>query len=591
MAQHLTDSRRANLVAHAICAAYGAYQVQFEALTGRAMVRFEQREWPEMQSDAAERLNLYKQVVDRTVAQVRQMLADRVDERLVWASMKAVYSGLIAGRHDWEIAETFFNSITRRIFATVGVDAQIEFVDTDFDTPPTPAEAPVYRRYPWSVSLIGLIETILSAYPFAAGYAHIQRDARLAAAEITAHLQALGDSAPVEWIDMCRSVFYRNKGGYLVGRIVAGTRIVPLVLALLNTPQGVVIDAVLLTEPEVSILFSFTRSYFHVAVERPYDLVRFLRSIMPRKRVAELYIAIGYHKHGKTELYRDLLRHLATSTSQFEIAPGQHGMVMLVFTMSDYDLVFKVIKDRFDAPKDTTRQAVMEKYDLVFTHDRAGRLVDAQEFEHLQFDRRRFSAPLLDELQRLAAQTVIVEQARVIVTHAYLERRVTPLNLYVREADTAAAQAAVVDYGYAIKDLARTNIFPGDILLKNFGVTRHSRVVFYDYDELCLLTDCSFRSMPQPTSHEEEFAAEPWFSVGEYDIFPAELQRFLGLSGSLREVFERHHADIFSVAFWQQTQARLRAGEVLDIIPYDQRRRLARLVSTVEGAADQPGYG
>jgi isocitrate dehydrogenase kinase/phosphatase len=375
--------------------------------------------------------------------------------------------------------------------------------------------------------------------------------------------------------ELCASVFYRGKGAYLVGRLCDDTRAVPLVLALLNTPQGMVVDAVLLTEPDVSILFGFTRSYFHVEVERPYDIVRFLQVIMPRKRIAELYIAIGYHKHGKTELYRDLLHHMASSDDQFESARGERGMVMMVFTLPSYDVVFKIIKDHFDAPKDTTRLAVMERYQLVFKHDRAGRLVDAQEFEYLQFDRRRFSAALLDELQRAAAQTVVVQESRVIVKHAYIERRVTPLNLYLREADSAAAQAAVIDYGMALKDLATSNIFPGDILLKNFGVTRHGRVVFYDYDELCLLTSCVFRALPQPTSYEEEFAAEPWFAVGEHDVFPAELRRFLGLTDTLRQVFLDHYAEFFSVQFWQHIQACLRAGAVFDITPYDSRAQLS----------------
>jgi isocitrate dehydrogenase kinase/phosphatase len=419
-----------------------------------------------------------------------------------------------------------------------------------------------------------LITSILADHQLDTACEDLPRDAQLAAERIDDHLQALGVQYGLLRAEMITSVFYRNKGAYLVGRIRSDAQVIPLVLALLNTPQGVIIDAVLLHERAVNILFSFTRSYFHVDVQRPYDLVGFLRSIMPRKRIAELYTAIGYHKHGKTELYRDLLHHLAACDEHFEVARGQRGMVMAVFTLPSYDVVFKVIKDRFDAPKDTTRQAVMEKYNLVFKHDRAGRLVDAQEFEHLQFDRWRFSDELLDQLQRVAAQTVIAAAARVIVKHAYVERRVTPLNLYVREADEDAARAAVVDYGYVLKDLAATNIFPGDMLLKNFGVTRQGRVVFYDYDELCLLTDCAFRSLPQPTNPEEELAAEPWFLAGEHDIFPEELQRFLGLQPALRDVFIQHHADLFTTQFWHQIQARLQAGEMLDIFPYSQRERL-----------------
>jgi isocitrate dehydrogenase kinase/phosphatase len=574
MPQRLTNSRLANLGANAIHAACNTFQNRFKAITRRARTRFEGRDWHGMQADAAERLDLYRQVVNHTIAEISQLLEDRVGDTFVWASIKAVYSGLIAERDDWEIAETFFNSITRRVFATVGVDHQIEFVDTDFEAPPTQAHQEVYRTYEGGPNTAALIESILADHQLDVACEDMTRDAQLAAARIDNHLQVLGVQCRLLRAEMITSVFFRNKGAYLVGRIRSDSQIIPLVIALLNTPQGVVIDAVLLRERAVNILFSFTRSYFHVDVERPYDLVCFLRSVMPRKRIAEIYTAIGYHKHGKTELYRDLLHHLAACDEHFEVARGQRGMVMAVFTLPSYDVVFKVIKDHFDAPKDTTRQAVMEKYNLVFKHDRAGRLVDAQEFEHLEFDRWRFSDTLLDHLQHVAAQTVIVEAARVVVRHVYVERRVTPLNLYLHEADKDATRAAVVDYGYALKDLAATNIFPGDMLLKNFGVTRQGRVVFYDYDELCLLTDCAFRSLPQPTNPEEEVAAEPWFAVDEHDIFPEELQRFLGLQPALRDVFIHHHADLFTTQFWQQIQARLHAGEMLDIFPYSQNERL-----------------
>jgi isocitrate dehydrogenase kinase/phosphatase len=338
-----------------------------------------------------------------------------------------------------------------------------------------------------------------------------------------------------------------------------------------------VVDAVLLEEDAVSILFSFAWSYFHVTVERPYDLAHFIKSIIPRKRLAEIYISLGYNKHGKTELYRDLLHHLAATTEQFQIARGEKGMVMTVFTMPAYDVVFKLIKDRFAYPKTATRQDVLNKYKLVFRHDRAGRLVDAQEFEHLQFARARFSDELLAELQKVAAQTVTVTGEQVTIKHAYVERELTPLDIYLREAGDEAAKAAVMDYGNTIKDLAYSNIFPGDMLLKNFGVTRHGRVIFYDYDELTLLQTCNFRIMPQSRYYEDDLSDTPWFNVGEDDYFPEEFANFFGLYGELRETFMAHHADLFDVAFWHETQARLAAGEVIDIFPYNPPNRIQNL--------------
>jgi isocitrate dehydrogenase kinase/phosphatase len=217
----------------------------------------------------------------------------------------------------------------------------------------------------------------------------------------------------------------------------------------------------------------------------------------------------------------------------------------------------------------------MGKYDLVFKHDRAGRLVDAQEFEHLKFSRNRFSGELLDSLQRHAARNMMVDHEQVVIRHAYIERRVVPLNIYLEKVDKARARSATVDYGKAIKDLAASNIFPGDLLLKNFGVTRHGRVVFYDYDELCLLSACNFRVMPQPRTYEEEISSEVWFGVGSNDVFPEELQSFLGLKRSLRKIFIAHHSDLFDVTFWRKIQSRINAGEIIEISPYGEGNRIS----------------
>jgi isocitrate dehydrogenase kinase/phosphatase len=418
------------------------------------------------------------------------------------------------------------------------------------------------------------MDTLLADYVFSAPYINRARDACRATGVVTQYLRSLGLSTRVDLVEMLIPLFFRGQRAYAVGRLWCEGTLVPLVFAFQNEREGISLDAVLCAEDDVSVLFSFTRAYFHVDVNRPHDLVRFIHRIIPQKRLAELYIAIGYNRHGKTELYRDLLHHLQESDEQFVIASGARGMVMLVFTFPSFDVVFKIIRDSFDEPKRTTRADVMGKYTLVFRHDRAGRLIDAQEFEYLEFDRARFSEPLLAEMQKLAAQSVRIDSQRVVIKHLYAERRVHPLDLYVRQACQKDVRAAVIDYGFAIKDLAAANIFPGDILLKNFGVTRHGRVVFYDYDELCLLTECNFRETPVPRDMIDEMSDEPWYYVGEHDCFPAELKTWLGLAEPWRGVFIEHHADLYGVPFWRDVQSRIRAGELIDILPYSQSKRL-----------------
>ncbi|MEJ2169301.1 MAG: bifunctional isocitrate dehydrogenase kinase/phosphatase [Desulfobacterales bacterium] len=577
MSLPLTDSALIERSASTIYEAFNTYRFRFKEITRRAKLRFDNRDWQGMRSDAAERLDLYSTVVDRIESDMRRLLADRVREIQLWPDIKTAYSDKLVGNNDWELAETFFNSITRRIFATEGVDPEIEFVNTDFETPPNYTFSTVFNTYKNSNSTTDLIRRILADCQLTAPFQNIERDAKAVASRIKEHLNQEGAAPIIDRIEIARSVFFRGTGAYLVGRIYAGSNLVPLAIALLNLADGLAVDAVLIREADVSILFSFTRSYFHVEVERPYDLIQFIRTILPHKRIAELYISLGFNKHGKTELYRELLDHLSVCyEDRFDISPGRPGMVMLVFNMPKDDIVFKMIRDRFDTPKHTSRQEVMEKYEMVFRHDRAGRLVEAQEFEHLKFDACCFSEPLLTELRQTAGQMVRIEGDQIIVAHAYVERRVMPLDVFLNKADDSEAERVAVDWGQAIKDLAVSNIFPGDILLKNFGVTRHGRVVFYDYDELSPLTSCRFRKLPPSSSYADEMAAEPWFYVDENDVFPEEFRRFLGLPGQVREVFLQHHADLFEVDFWRHAQQAIEAGELPPIFPYADSCRIKR---------------
>ncbi len=574
MTSPMTDSRRSNLGAKRILDGFDEYSTRFKAINRRARRRFEERDWRGMQTDAVERLRLYTVVVDRAVRSIGQLLGPRTGDPLAWVAIKAVYSGLISDRQDWELAETFYNSVTRKVFGTVGVAEHIEFVDSDFDAPPIPSRESVYLTLDRRASTFDLVREILLTFAHSVPHARLDEDARSVADRIDLRLSAPGALSVVGKAELVRSVFYRGQSAYIVGLLYAGSHRIPLIIALSNGDEGVFVDAVLLTENEASIVFSFTRSYFHVDVTRPYDLVRFLRRLMPRKRVAEIYIAVGHNKHGKTELYRDLLRHLRSTDERFEPAPGTRGLVMVVFTMPGYDDVFKVIRDGFPPPKRTTRRAVMDKYHLVFQHDRAGRLMDVQDFQHLEFHRSRFTDEVLDELLSEAAGTVRLEGDSVIISHVYVERRVVPLDLYVREAARPAAEEAVLDFGQSIKDLASTNIFPGDLLPKNFGVTRHGRVVFYDYDELSALTDIVFRELPSARDESDEILSDPWFPVGDRDVFPEEHRRFLGLTPDLSQVFLSRHDDLFRVEPWQAIQDRILSGELIEVFPYGPDARL-----------------
>ncbi|HET7754848.1 MAG TPA: bifunctional isocitrate dehydrogenase kinase/phosphatase [Anaeromyxobacteraceae bacterium] len=563
----------AQWAAETILTAYDAYKAAYRAVTRRAPDRFRARDWHAAQADAVERLSLRAEFLDGVIRTLQDGLGPSARDVALWARVKAEYSRAIASRPTSELAQTFYSSVARRVVDVVGVLPGIEFTDSD-PIPPAPEGAAVHRTYPPQAHTEDLLRDLLREVPFDVSWADLDRDARIAAAELDSHLRSSDEEPPLDAIEVLRPVFYRNKGAYVVGRLRRGAVNSPLVLAVLHGERGLELDAILFSQTDANIVFSFTRSYFHVDTDRPRDIVAFLHSIMPQKRTSELYISIGHHKHGKTLLYREIKEHLTRSSDRFQDAAGDRGMVMIVFTLPGLDIVFKVIRDRFQFPKSTTRMEVKQKYQLVFRHDRAGRLVDAQEFEHLAFDASRFTPDLLEELRTEASETVRIDGGRVVIEHLYAERRVIPLNLFIRQADEWSARLALLDYGQAIRDLAVTNTFPGDLLLKNFGVTRSGRVVFYDYDELCLVTDVNFRDLPPPRHEEEETAGEPWFYVGEDDVFPEEFIRFLGLPDRLRDAFVAHHATVLTAEFWRGCQARLRAGEISDIFPYRESQRL-----------------
>jgi isocitrate dehydrogenase kinase/phosphatase len=558
-AQDITDS-------------FDRYNAEYRQITRRAPLRFDALEWQEMQKDAVERIELYGRYVDSTVGSLKLRLGEEASERFLWAEIKRRFEELIAPKFDSEFRKTFFNSIGRRFFGTVGVDPAIEFVAVDLDPLSRVADYDFLVTYPNRGSLELLFEEVLADFRTQAPWRDFDRSVRQVAAEIERRSSALGERRQATHVEMIRQPFYQLTRVYLVGRIVGRDWSMPLAIALRNTERGLLVDAVMTTVDDLSILFSFTRSYFHVDLEYVGKAVLFLKQLMPHKAVSELFICIGRAKQGKTERYRELFRHLQATSDQFVHAPGERGLVMVCFTLPSFDVVLKLIRDVFPVQKNILRSDVLKKYDLVFKRDRAGRLVDAQEFKRLRFPKNRFAPALLEELLTETANTVHVDGDDLIIDHCYIERRMTPLNLYIRSAPPEQAEQAVLDYGQAIRDLAYTNIFAGDLLLKNFGVTRHGRVIFYDYDELCLVTDCRFRDLPQADSYEDEMRAETWYYVADNDVFPETFINFLGFDETLKASFLATHGEILTAEWWRSVQEKVKANEVLEVLPYAAHR-------------------
>jgi isocitrate dehydrogenase kinase/phosphatase len=538
------------------------YNEEFGRITRRAAKNFLAEDWPAAQIDAVERIELYELRVARCVAAAGGQLQERRTDVALWIDIKSAFETLVARRPDSDFYHTFFNSVTRDLFGTVGVNPEVEFCAT---TAGRASGAVPIRVYRVGASLPAAVREILVDLPFNAAIGDVDAAVHRISAEIGRYFATGRHSGAPESIELIEPVFYRGMQALAVGRVIGDGAITPLVLSFTILQKRVMVDAVMLSRADVGSLFGYARSYFHVDLPVVSAAITLLRSFMPRKSVDELYTVLGRAKQGKTERYFALRRHLDKSIDSFVHAPGDRGLVMIVFTLPSHDLVFKVIRDKFGAPKNTTRDEVIERYQFVFRHDRAGRLVDAQEFKRLRLPRSRFMPALADELLRDASESCRIEGDDLIVEHCYIERRLRPLNLFLREAEPAAAESAIIDYGHALRDLAASNVFPGDLLLKNFGVTSHGRVIFYDYDEIGLVSDCVFRDLPRPRNDEEESSAEPWFHYGPRDVFPEQWLPFLCIPPALSEVFVREHGSLLTASWWR-AQAALAPEAALTLI-------------------------
>lgn len=598
-------------VAEIILEGFNRHYSLFRYSAQRAKTLFEAGDWRRIQQLSSERIEYYDTRVRECVTRLGSELRAAAgappstggnvvltpELQAFWQRVKAAYVDLLADHRQPECAETFFNSVSCRILHRDYYHNDFLFVRPAVATDYLDGRLPSYRAYyPLTQGLEASIAEMLAGFGLAAPLEDLPRDARLLARKALRALRltlpghATHRLAPDCQIQVLNGLFFRNKGAYAVGRLINHGTTHPFAIALLRRPSGhVYADALLLGENDLSALFSFTRAYFLVDMETPAAYVSFLASLMPRKPKAELYTTIGLQKQGKTLFYRDFLQHLGHSHDKFDIAPGIHGLVMVVFTLPSYPYVFKLIRDRIAKP-DMDHATVRRKYLLVKKHDRVGRMADTWEYSQVALPRARFSEGLLGELRKEVPGLLEESEERIVLRHVYIERRMTPLNLYLRRAGDGALESAVKGYGDAIRELAAANIFPGDMLYKNFGVTRLGRVVFYDYDEIQHMTEMNFRVIPPAPNEEAELSGEPWYPVDVNDVFPEEFRYFLLGDPRVKSAFLKHHADLLEPAWWQACRARVAQGRMEDIFPYAPDRRLPGSSAARQAANPYPSH-
>lgn len=566
-------------IAQTVLTAFDKHYRIFLEITRGARQRFIDQDWVADRAASRERITLYSKRVDEACVILRNQFDLESIDKSLWKDVKQEYVALLYEHRQPELAETFYNSVftwsfTRRYYNNDNI-----FVRPALSTRYLTGDKLVYRSYyPTKGNLKNTVREVLEGFDIGLEYADLARDIECLTEQIRASFRATQQYSDAYQIQVLAPIFYRNKAAYIVGRAMNGTQHHPFVVPLLHDCNGkVYVDALVSKNRDITNLFSFARAYFMVDTDVPSAVVRFLHEMLPHKTAADLYTSIGLQKQGKTEFYRDFLSHLKHSNDKLVVSKGTLGMVMTVFTLPSYPFVFKIINDHFAPPKTVTHRIVKEKYQLVKMHDRVGRLADTLEFSHVALPLSRFSDELLESLRERIPSSIKIEGDQLIIRHLYIERRLEPLNLFVDRANEKQLELAFIEYGNAIKELAEANIFPGDLLLKNFGVTNNCRVIFYDYDEIELMVDCNFRKIPAPKTPQQMMASEPWYSINDHDVFPEEFLLFVSSRPERRQLFLKHHKDLLDAEYWQKVQKRILDGGFGDVFPYASEIRFRQI--------------
>lgn len=577
MSSHEKNIPPATFIAQTILAGFNRHYQLFRQKTATAKQLFEQENWSAIQQLGAERIQMYDTRVHETLEALHQYDLKNLHND-VWIQTKREYIALLVNHRQPELAETFFNSVTTKLLDKSYYNNQYIFLKPATSIEYIESETSSWVSfYPTLRGLRDCIKKMLAHFSWERPFAHLSQDIGNILRASRQFLQPLG-----EWplfdlnlhIQILNTPFFRNKAAYIMGQIVHGNHRYPFALPIVfNHQHQLVVDAILFDPKQISVLFSFARAYFLVDMEVPSAFVHFLKEMLPMRGSGDFYTLLGLHKQGKNIFWREFQRHLEHSQDQFILAPGIKGQVMSVFTLPSFPYVFKVIKDVFSGNKNCTRQQVREKYLLVKKHDRVGRMADTLEFSGVVLPKARCHPEVIEEMRQSAPSQIEEKEDLIIIKHVYIEHRLQPLNLFLQTADTEARKAALIDYGYAIKELASANIFPGDLLYKNFGMTRFGRVIFYDYDEIEYMTDCQFRAIPPAPDFETEMSGEIWYPVHEGDIFPEEFAYFLLGNEDTKKVLMQYHADLFHPEFWQKKKEKILRKELEDFFPYPQTVR------------------
>src|SRR3984957_8202724 len=570
------DDARVQAAAQLILAVYGDFyhhlceyphlaQRAFETMDPHASIRISQ-----------ERLGLYSRYIAEHGPRICAAFPALATDLAVWDALDRLFMAMIVDRYDADIAFSFAHSIRRNIGQGLWRAVAYSF------PPPSKLRAysmaSVHRRLRVRDRIdTELLCTALQTANFSVPFRDLQGDAEKVLERVERLLGELPDAVPAVALDVIDAGFFRDRSAFIVGRwVLANHAIVPFVVALLNSPDGIYADALLHRVSDIHDLFSSALANFHVTTRLYYQTCVFLFSLMPRPPFGHQYSTIGFNHVGKVAILNEIDAQVRCG-HRLQRSPGAPGTVALGFTFDACAYHLKVIRDQ---PTNSYKwgsfpgvAAVCDKYRVVHEINRAGSMLDNVMYFNLRLGRDMFDPALLDEICRQASGSVQVDRDGVYIRVLIVQLKIVPLPVFLETADETATRAVMISLGHCIRNNAATNIFNKDLDSRNYGVGRYGRVFLFDYDAVEKLTDVKIRTNTDREPGEE--AVPDWFFEDGVIFLPEELEHGMQLkSDYARRCFREENADLLGVEYWESVQRKLQRGEVPGLQMYPDSTKL-----------------
>ncbi len=563
-----------------ILAEFDVFYSEFRKISPLAQQAFEAREPQTSLALSRHRLSLYSVCVHRMGLELVEAFPAIAMNENFWREVERRYQPLIEGRYEWDLALAFIHSVRRKVYLEEW--RPVDYSQTGLELPTHKHTDDVCRTFAGGDRIDpATVREILELPGFKVAYRDIEDDARLVAERVNRVLGLdSGEAGPVEAVQMVGAGFFRNRGAYLVGRIVLqGGRLTPFVIALLNSPEGIYVDAVLTTETDTHNCFSSTLANFHVTHDAYHELSRFLHSIMPSRTVGLHYTTIGYNHLGKVAVMNELEQEIESSGEVLQTAVGSPGTVAIGFSTPSSAYNLKVIRDH---PTDGYKwgefggiESVKEKYAQVHDINRTGSMLDNIIYHFVRLDRDWFEPALLANLLEQASESVSLQGDSIVFKFLIVQQRLTPLPVYLETASDRHKEIAVVNLGYCIRNNTAANIFNKDLDARNYGVSRYRKVYLFDYDALEPLGEVKIRSNQDRFDGEEDIP--DWYFEEGVVFLPEEMEVGLCIPNRhLRRLFREAHGDLMTTAYWERIQREIQDGKVPPVSVYPDERRLRR---------------